>query len=151
MLTRRAWLASAAGAAAAFLAGGPARALDRRTDILVYKSPTCGCCKLWVDHLVEAGFNPSVRDVPDVGPLKRDLGVPAPLASCHTALVGGYFLEGHVPADLAFKLLQEKPDAAGLAVPGMPMGSPGMQGPRREPYDVLLVMRDGSSRVYASR
>jgi len=101
--------------------------------------------------MAEAGFQPTVRDVADVSPLKRDVGVPAGLDSCHTALVGGYFVEGHVPADLVQKLLKEKPKAAGLAVPGMPMGSPGMEGPTRQPYDVLLVMRDGTTRVYASR
>ncbi|HEX6927038.1 MAG TPA: DUF411 domain-containing protein [Longimicrobiaceae bacterium] len=151
MLTRRAWLATAAGAAAALLSGRPAYALASRQEILVYKSPTCGCCSNWVDHMAEAGFQPTVRDVADVSPLKRDVGVPAGLDSCHTALVGGYFVEGHVPADLVQKLLKEKPKAAGLAVPGMPMGSPGMEGPTRQPYDVLLVMRDGTTRVYASR
>jgi hypothetical protein len=79
------------------------------------------------------------------------LGVPAALASCHTALVDGYLLEGHVPADVALKFLTEKPQAAGLAVPGMPMGSPGMEGPTSEPYDILLFRRDGSSQVYATR
>src|SRR5690606_14275379 len=106
---------------------------------------------LWVDHLVEAGFDPKVRDVPNVNPLKRDLGITHGLSSCHTGLVDGYFIEGHVPADLVKKLLEERPEAAGLAVPGMPMGSPGMEGPTREAYDVLLVMRDGSTRVYARR
>jgi hypothetical protein len=151
-MNRRAWLAGAAGAAAAALSGRglSAMVLDG-PEILVYKSPTCGCCSKWVDHLARAGFRPTVRDVPDISGIKRDLGVPAGLASCHTALVEGYVLEGHVPADVALELLREKPEAAGLAVPGMPMGSPGMEGPTRERYEIVLFRRDGSTRVYASR
>ena len=152
MLTRRAWLASAAGAAAALVAG---RALTASSpaepEILIYKSPTCGCCSKWVDHVREAGFRATVRDVGELGTLKRELGIPAALESCHTGLVDGYLLEGHVPADVALKFLAEKPDAAGLAVPGMPMGSPGMEGPTRVPYDILLFRRDGTTSVYASR
>jgi hypothetical protein len=152
MLTRRDWLTSAAGAAALLLTGGAARATHvAGPEILVYKSPTCGCCKLWVDHMASAGFQPTVRETLDLGTLKRELGVPAALGSCHTALVEGYLLEGHVPADVTLQLLAEKPDAAGLAVPGMPIGSPGMEGPRSQPYDVLLFRRDGTSRVYATR
>lgn len=152
MYSRRAWLLSAAGAAASLVVRPAAFASPAAApEILVYKSPTCGCCKLWVDHLVGAGFRPTVRDVDNLAPLKAELGVPAPLHSCHTALVGGYLLEGHVPADLALKLLAEKPDALGLAVPGMPMGSPGMEGPRKDAYDVILFRRDGRTSVYARR
>jgi hypothetical protein len=120
-------------------------------EILVYKSASCGCCRAWVDHVRQAGFNPTVRDVGDVNPLKAELGVPRQLWSCHTALVGGYLIEGHVPADLALKLLADKPEAAGIAVPGMPMGSPGMEGPRNDPYEVILFRRDGGTSVYARR
>lgn len=152
MYSRRAWLASAAGAAAALISGGHAAAAPRSgPGILIYKSPTCGCCKLWVDHMVEAGFQPTIRDVGNLAPLKAELGIPAPLQSCHTALVEGYLLEGHVPADLAVKLLAEKPDALGLAVAGMPMGSPGMEGPRKDAYEVILFRRDGATSVYARR
>ena len=152
MLTRRAWLGKAAGVAVAVLAGRSSLAAQHvAPKVLVYKSPTCGCCSNWVDHMAEAGFETTVRDVTDLSTLKRELGVPATLASCHTALVDGYLLEGHVPADVALKFLTEKPQAAGLAVPGMPMGSPGMEGPTSEPYDILLFRRDGTSQVYATR
>lgn len=140
------------GATAALIGGRYALATPRRgPEILVYKSPTCGCCRLWVDHIVEAGFQPTIRDVENLAPLKAELGIPMPLQSCHTALVGGYLLEGHVPADLALKLLTDRPEALGLAVPGMPMGSPGMEGPRKDAYDVILFSRDGGTSVYARR
>lgn len=152
MLTRRAWLGSAAAAGAALLLGRKGYAETRRAPaILIYKSPSCGCCSQWVDHMVEAGFRPTIRDVANVEPLKRELGVPANLHSCHTAIVEGYLLEGHVPADVALKFLAEKPVALGLAVAGMPMGSPGMEGPTRDEYDVVLFRRDGTRQVYASR
>lgn len=150
--TRRAWLGAAAGAAALALSGrslwaGPAAG----PEITVYKSPTCGCCSKWVDHLKAGGFSVRSHDVPDVGPIKRKHGIPDRLSSCHTGLVGGYAVEGHVPADVIRKLLKERPRAVGLAVPGMPMGSPGMEGPHRDRYDVLLVLPGGATRVYASR
>ena len=152
MMTRRVWLGSAAGAAVALLAGKGLRAASvEGPEILVYKSPTCGCCRKWVDHMAEAGFRPTVRDLPEMAAIKRDLGVPAALHSCHTAMVEGYVVEGHVPADLVLKLLKEKPRGVGLAVPGMPMGSPGMEGPTRDRYDILLFRRDGGSEVFASR
>ena len=152
MITRRAWLGSVAAAGAALLAGRPLRASGLvAPEILIYKSPTCGCCGKWVDHVRAAGFVPTVRDVANIDATKRDLGVPGDLASCHTAVVEGYLVEGHVPADVVLKLLAEKPRAAGIAVPGMPMGSPGMEGPSKQAYDVFLFQRDGSKRVYASR
>jgi hypothetical protein len=152
MLTRRAWLATSAAAAATLLTGrGVRAALAPPPEVLIYKSPSCGCCKLWVDHLSAEGFRPTVRDVDQINPLKVELGVPRELWSCHTALVDGYLLEGHVPGDLALKLIAEKPEAAGLAVPGMPMGSPGMEGPRKDRYNVIMFGRDGSTSVYASR
>jgi hypothetical protein len=120
-------------------------------DIVVYKSPTCGCCGKWVEHMEQAGFSVDVEDMRDIAPVKRALGVPARMQSCHTAKVGDYLIEGHVPADLVRRMLDEKPDIKGLAVPGMPMGSPGMEGPRKDPYDVIAVGKDGGYRVYARR
>ena len=98
-----------------------------------------------------AGFDVSTRDVADVAPIKARYGIPTRLASCHTALVSGYAIEGHVPPADVQRLLREKPRAVGLAVPGMPMGSPGMEGPRKDPYDVLLVQQGGATRVFARR
>jgi len=119
--------------------------------VVVYKSPTCGCCKAWVAHLRENGFKVEVHEQYNVTSVKNELGVPSRLRSCHTAKVGGYVVEGHVPADQVKRLLEEKPDMAGLAVPGMPMGSPGMEGPRKDPYEVIAFRRDGGTRVYARR
>lgn len=120
-------------------------------DIVVYKSPTCGCCGKWVKHMEDAGFSVDVEDVRDLAPIKRELGVPGRMQSCHTAKVGDYIVEGHVPADLVKRMLDEKPDIKGLAVPGMPMGSPGMEGPRKDPYNVMAVGNDGRTSVYARR
>ena len=118
--------------------------------VVVYKSPTCGCCELWVRHMRHFGFQVETHDVQDLGAAKAEAGIPYGLGSCHTARVGKYFIEGHVPAEDVKRLLFEKPAARGLTVPGMPIGSPGMeQGERREPYDVLLVAKDGTTTVYA--
>lgn len=117
--------------------------------VVVYKSPTCGCCTLWIDHLRANGFDVTEHDVDDVRPIKERLGLPHGLGSCHTAEVGGYVIEGHVPAADIRRLLKERPAVAGLAVPGMPMGSPGMEGAYSEPYDVLAFGRDGKTQVYA--
>ncbi len=121
------------------------------TAITVYKDPDCGCCKAWVTHLQAAGFVATVRDTRDMATVKASMGVPAALQSCHTARVGSYTIEGHVPADVIVKALQQKPLGIGLAVPGMPMGSPGMEGGKPDKYDVLLFDRAGKTRVYASR
>jgi hypothetical protein len=123
--------------------------------VTVWKTPSCGCCKDWVIHLRKEGFSVVTNDVNDTAPVRQKLGLPAKLGSCHTAQVGGYVLEGHVPAREVKRLLREKPAAIGLAVPGMPVGSPGMEMPGemqgvRDAFDVVLVTRDGSSRVYAS-
>ncbi len=115
----------------------------------VYKSPTCGCCQKWVDHLRSRGYNVTVSDVSDVSRVKRDLGVPSGASSCHTALVGGYFIEGHVPEEDISRLLAERPNIAGLAVPGMPIGSPGMEGPNPQAYSVFAVHKDGKVTVFA--
>jgi hypothetical protein len=122
-------------------------------EITVYKSPTCGCCTEWVAHLRRHGFRVKAEDVPDLQPIKTRHGVPENVQSCHTALVGGYVLEGHVPGDLVDRLLQERPKVAGLAVPGMPVGSPGMEvpGARAERYQVLTFDRSGQTRVFATR
>ncbi|MES9844318.1 MAG: DUF411 domain-containing protein [Candidatus Sedimenticola sp. 6PFRAG5] len=120
-------------------------------NIVVYKSPTCGCCKEWVKHLKNNGFSVEVHNQQNVAPIKRELGVPARLQSCHTAKVGDYVIEGHVPADLISKLLVEKPKIKGLAVPGMPMGSPGMEGSRKDDYDIVTFSENGRTSIYASR
>ncbi|MFQ5889512.1 MAG: DUF411 domain-containing protein [Gemmatimonadota bacterium] len=123
----------------------------RGAKVTVYKSPTCGCCSKWVDHLRKSGFEVVALDVTDLVSVKARHGVPPELSSCHTATVEGYVIEGHVPADLIARLLEERPEVAGLAVPGMPMGSPGMEGARKDPYDILAFDREGNARVYASR
>lgn len=119
-------------------------------SITVYKSPTCGCCAKWVDHLEENGFDVKAIDTDDVSMIKARYGLPGDLASCHTALVDGYVVEGHVPAAEIKQMLSEEAEVAGLAVPGMPMGSPGMEGPRTDEYDVVAFQKDGSRSVYAS-
>lgn len=118
----------------------------------VFKSPTCGCCKLWVGHLEEAGFNPEVRNHNSFDSVKRKLGIPKHLQSCHTGVSdSGYFFEGHIPPKFISSFLDNPPeDAIGLAVPGMPAGSPGMEmGDKFDPYSIMLVKKDGSSEVYA--
>jgi hypothetical protein len=120
-------------------------------EITVSKTPQCGCCNKWVDHLRNNGFEVEVVDMDSVEPVRRQNGVPAALASCHTAVVDGYVVEGHVPADLINRLLNERPKVKGLAVPGMPMGSPGMEGPQKHLYQVLTFDGDGETSVYADR
>lgn len=120
--------------------------------LVVTKTPTCGCCHLWVEHMKKAGFPVEIHDVEDMGPAKERAGVPYGKGSCHTAEVGGYFVEGHVPAEDVKRLLAERPDAKGLTLPGMPLGSPGMEMPdgRVQPYVVELVAKDGSTSPYAN-
>ena len=117
--------------------------------ITVYKSPTCGCCVKWVDHLEAGGLAVEAIDVENLAWIKKENGVPARLHSCHTALVDGYVIEGHVPVEDILRLLEERPDIAGLAVTRMPIGSPGMEGPNPEPYDVLAFTKQGSTHTYA--
>jgi len=119
--------------------------------IKVYKTPTCGCCKAWVQHLEENGFKVEVMDMPDLSSVKAKYGVKPEMQACHTAVVGNYVVEGHVPADLILKMINDKPAIAGLAVPGMPMGSPGMEGGAKESYAVLSFDSTGKSSVYANR
>lgn len=122
---------------------GPLRAAEPLPEVAVTKDPSCGCCKAWVTHIRAAGFPVQVTEAP-VNPLKVRLGVPRALASCHTAQVAGYVIEGHVPADAIVRLLAEKPQATGLAVPGMPVGSPGMEVEDMAPdtYEVVLFGPD---------
>lgn len=119
-------------------------------EVVVYKSPTCGCCNQWIEHLQANGFTVKARNVADIMPYKSANGVPPALGSCHTAKVDGYVIEGHVPAADIKRLLKERPKVLGLAVPGMPVGSPGMeQGSHKERYDVLTFDKAGNTSVYA--
>ncbi|MET0100089.1 MAG: DUF411 domain-containing protein [Sedimenticola sp.] len=120
-------------------------------EIVVYKSPTCGCCNDWIKHLEKNGFSVQAHDKNNMSEIKQELGVPRRLQSCHTAQVNGYVIEGHVPADLISKMLREKPQIQGLSVPGMPMGSPGMEGPRKDDYNIMTFTESGKTSVYASR
>lgn len=119
----------------------------------VHKRPDCNCCSRWVDHLKENGFEVSASDAPDLATIKDDASIPDSLRSCHTAFVGDYTIEGHVPAEVIKRMLQEQPDITGLTVPGMPIGSPGMEMPGREAesYEVIAFTKDGSTHVYARR
>jgi hypothetical protein len=155
-LTRRAFVARMAtttlgGAAMLALLPRAGTAASKPTAITVYKDPSCGCCKNWVDHLRANGFAPEVHDRSDMDALKDSLGVPAKLRSCHTAVVGTYVVEGHVPAADVKHLLATKPTkTVGVAVPGMPAGSPGMEvGGRVDRYDVVAFAPGGATRVFA--
>jgi len=137
-LTRRSALVAIASllqARAAFAAQKPMT--------MVHRDPSCGCCSGWIQHLQNAGFVTKVLDTRDRDAVKRRLGVPDDLAACHTAEVSGYVVEGHVPATALRRFLAEKPQATGLAVPGMPIGSPGMEGGNPEPYEVVLFGPNG--------
>ncbi len=140
--------------ATAQLEAGPATLASANTELIpikVYKDPNCGCCKEWVKHLEQNGFKVETMDMPDLSSVKTKYGVMPEIEACHTAVVGNYAIEGHVPADLILKMLKEKPAIAGLAVPGMPSGSPGMEGGAKEKYDVLTFDRAGHTTVYAQR
>jgi hypothetical protein len=140
----------AAGAGTVVLAERPAQA--KATEMTVYKSPTCGCCGKWIDHMKAAGFQVKVVDMDDLTEIKQASGVPMKLRTCHTAVVSGYAIEGHVPADVVKKLLAEKPAATGIAVPGMPIGSPGMEvGNQKDSYEVFLFDKSGKTSVYAKK
>ena len=125
--------------------------VSEATKVHVHKSASCGCCSAWIEHMRDAGFTVTSTDVDNVNAIKERVGVPLGKGSCHTAEVGGYFIEGHVPAGDVRRLLAERPDAKGLVVPGMPAGSPGMQMPdgRTQPYTVELVHEDGSTSEFA--
>lgn len=118
--------------------------------VTVYKSPTCGCCGKWIEHLQSNGFVVDAQNRNDLDSIKRELGIESRFQACHTARIGNYVVEGHVPAADIKRMLTEKPDIAGLAVPGMPMGSPGMEGARKDNYDVLAIKHGASPTVYNS-
>ena len=126
-----------------------AGAAENKPVVEVYKNPNCGCCKQWIAHLEQNGFVVKAHDVVDVNASRQALGMPQYLGACHTAKVNGYLVEGHVPAADIRRLLRDKPRALGLAVPGMPQGSPGMESLFPQHYDTLLVRNDGSAQVYA--
>ena len=151
MLSRRDWLRSSALGAAGVLVSTRFLQAEPMPAVAVYKDPGCECCARWVKHLSANGFVTTVRDSSDMASVKRTIGVPDALQSCHTAVVGKYVIEGHVPADVIKKLLAEKPAVMGLAVPGMPMGSPGMEGSPKQPYNIIAFERDGKTRVYVKR
>lgn len=145
---------TALGLTAAFglsvLASSPLLAADDADSIHVYKSPHCGCCSDWIDHLEENGFDVTATNTDDLGKIKAEAGLLAGLGSCHTAFVGDYVIEGHVPADDIKRLLSEAPKATGLSVPGMPAGSPGMEvGDRKDHYKVIMFNEDGQTRVFS--
>ncbi len=121
------------------------------TDITIFKTPTCGCCKLWVDHLAEANFTATVTDMDSLHEIKQKYGITEELQSCHTAVIDDYVMEGHIPSSIMRRFLNNPPQGAkGLAVPGMPLGSPGMDtGSQSEAYDVLLIKADGTTQVFA--
>ncbi len=134
------------------LAACSSSATQTQPVVTVYKSPTCGCCGNWVQHMRSNGFKVEVHDVEDIMSVKRQHGVPGELSSCHTAIVDGYVVEGHVPAAEVQRLLQERPQVAGIAVPGMPVGAPGMDvpGATPQPYKVIAFDRNGHTSVFAS-
>jgi hypothetical protein len=153
MISRRRFVFQAAGFGLA-LAGGKslwAHSAGDPATLTIYKSPTCGCCAKWVDHVKAAGFQTVVHDDDDMSTVKDNLGVPRSLRSCHTTQVEKYLVEGHVPAEDIRRLLAERPKVAGLAVPGMPSSSPGMAvpGDPHEPFEVLSFQLDGTSELFA--
>lgn len=155
ILSRRSFVAvlplafvACSGAAGSGSAAGAAEALP---ELVVYKTPTCGCCTAWVDHVRAAGFKVRTVEVEDTGPIAARHAVPDQLRSCHTAIVEGYAIEGHVPARDIRRLLAQRPAIAGIAVPGMPVGSPGMEmGERRDPFTVVAFTRDGRAGAFAT-
>jgi hypothetical protein len=146
--TRRALIVSLAVLTSGRLTAAVAQ--DRAGKVTLYKTAGCGCCNKWAQHLRAAGFEVDAIDSRNLDAERKRLGVPRKLAGCHTASVAGYAIEGHVPAEQIKRLLREKPDVAGLSVPGMPIGSPGMEGPGGEDYRVLIFDRSGQARVYAT-
>ena len=124
---------------------------SKAAEVIVYKSPACDCCGNWISHLEKNGFTVAVENVDDMDSVKKRLGVPENLESCHTARVGGYIVEGHVPAADIRVLLKQRPAVKGISVPGMPMGAPGMEYPGQKPekYEVLTFTQDGKSRVFS--
>jgi hypothetical protein len=128
----------------------PTNTTAKKPTITVYKDPNCGCCKNWIQYLVKHGYQVDAKDSPDMQQIKRTLGVPATLAACHTGVVNGYIIEGHVSAEDIDRLLAQKPKIAGIAVPGMPASSPGMDSPRKQPYQVLSFDKTGKTAVFST-
>ncbi len=152
MLTRRQWLGvTLGGTAVALVAGAVPAFAAAPVAITVYKDPSCDCCAKWVGHLRAHGFTVTTRDTAGMAEVKDTFGVPKALRSCHTGTLGAYVIEGHVPADVIQQMLHDHAKVAGLAVPGMVVGSPGMEGGHALPYDVIAYQHDGSTRVYAHR
>jgi hypothetical protein len=154
MISRREWLRiTVGGLALGGMSASRLLALPAAKEATVYKSATCGCCKKWVEHMEKSGYKVTAHDVPDVTVYKKRYGVPDTLVSCHTAIVtSGYIVEGHVPADVIDKLVAQAPkDIIGLAVPGMPQGSPGMESATKDKYDIVAFDKAGKTKVFASR
>ena len=128
-----------------------AKPAPAKPHLSVYKSPTCGCCAKWVEYMEANGFTATVTNLPDVTPIKISNGLPPRLGSCHTTLIAGYVIEGHVPVSDIRRLLKEKPAIAGLAAPGMPAGSPGMDVPNSPPYDIIAFDKSGRTSVYSTQ
>jgi len=147
-MKRREWMLKVAALAVAGIAGR-AGAVEL-PEMLVYKSSTCGCCNDWVKHLRASGFTVRTTDVVDLDSVRARFGVPQRLASCHTAVIGGYIVEGHVPASAVKRVLAEKPSAVGISVAGMPTGSPGMEGLKQEPFSAVVFDERGRSKVFES-
>ena len=133
----------------ALLVGAGSAWAQSATQVEVFKSPYCGCCEKWIEHMQKNGFKVNAHNVNDIPAARKHLGMPDRVGSCHTAKVGSYLIEGHVPAADIQRLLKEKPKAVGLAAPGMPQGSPGMETATPVPYETLLVQADGSTTVFA--
>jgi hypothetical protein len=155
MMNRRGFLVATLAGAATVIARRASAAVPlgrgvARPPMTVYKDASCGCCKKWVEHMQASGFTVTAHDNADMDALKDHYGVPSGVRSCHTALVGSYVVEGHVPATDVDRLLKEQPKVAGLAVPGMVMGSPGMDGPTSKPYAVLAFQKTGATTTFAS-
>jgi len=147
-MTMKRWLSRLGGVALFAAAFSPVAMAANAID--VYRDPSCGCCGAWMAYLRTQGYVVTVHENQPMAAVKTRFGVPADATSCHTALIDGYVIEGHVPVEDIRRLLAEHPDARGLAAPGMPIGSPGMEMGAPEHYDVVLIGRDGSSRIFAS-
>jgi hypothetical protein len=155
MMDRRGFLAATFAGAATLIARRASAAMPLhpgfvRPPVTVYKDPSCGCCKKWVEHMQSSGFAVTAHDSSDMDALKDHYGVPSGVRSCHTAIVGSYVVEGHVPASDVDRMLKEQPKAAGLAVPGMVTGSPGMEGSMSKPYTVLAFQKTGATTPFAT-
>ncbi len=151
MIGPRHWGALALVATVIGVAGLAVAAPSPGPEVVVYKSPSCGCCKKWVEHVQAAGFRVTVHDTSSLAGVMERYGVPRKLTACHTAIVDGYVVEGHVPADVIQRLLKERPGIAGVAVPGMPAGSPGMESDAPAKYYILTFDKNGTTSVFGSR